>query len=369
VRVLYFTRDYTPHDYRFLSGLAQTEHEIYALRLERKGIQKEDRPLPVKVNQVIWRGGRSPARLPDGPGLLWDLKRVIKSVNPDLIHAGPLQTSAFLAALAGFHPLVSMSWGSDILVDADRNRFWNWATRRALNGTDVLLGDCLAVKNKAESLGFNPEKVVLFPWGVDLKQFSPGPPLELIDRLGWRDKFILLSLRSWEPIYGVDVVVKAFARAAGENDQLRLLLLGGGSLAPMVQGLISRYQLADKIHLGGQVPQGDLPSYYRSANLYISASHSDGSSVSLMEALACGIPVLVSDIPGNLEWITPGQEGWLFRDGDEDSLENGILNAYALRSGAGEMSAAARHLAGSRADWQVNFSHLLEAYEKAAQPR
>jgi L-malate glycosyltransferase len=365
VRVLYFTRDYTPHDFRFLSSLAQTEHQIYTLRLERKGIQKEDRPLPPEITQINWRGGRNTARFTDGLFLLLDLRRVIKKIKPDLIHAGPIQSSAFLAALSGFHPLVSMSWGSDLLVDADRNRWWNWATRLTLRQTSILLGDCLAVKKKAQSLGFDPGNVVLFPWGVDLNRFSPGPPAHLIERLGWQDKFVILSLRSWEPIYGVDVLIKAFARASAENDQLRLLLLSGGSLAPMVQELISHYQLAEKIHLGGLVAQADLPSYYRSAHLYISASHSDGSSVSLMEALACGIPALVSDIPGNKEWITPGESGWLFKDGDEEGLKTGILDAYTFRGHLGEMSLKARDLAKKRANWDENFNILLDAYRMA----
>ena len=74
------------------------------------------------------------------------------------------------------------------------------------------------------------------------------------------------------------------------------------------------------------------PGFYRSADLYLSASHSDGSSVSLMEALACGRPVLVSDIPGNREWIENSPAGWLFPDGDDAALAEGILKAYRERT-------------------------------------
>jgi glycosyltransferase involved in cell wall biosynthesis len=207
--------------------------------------------------------------------------------------------------------------------------------------------------------------VVLFPWGVDLEKFSPGKSSNVIRRLGWENKFVLLSLRSWEPIYGMDVLINAFAKATLENNELRLILLGGGSLAPMIQGLINRYQLADKIFLGGQVKQADLPAYYCCANLYLSASHSDGSSVSLMEALACGTPVLVSDIPGNLEWITPEQEGWVFQDGDEQGLKENILNAYYQREKLKKMGLNALKLAQKRANWSDNFNILLSAYEKA----
>jgi glycosyltransferase involved in cell wall biosynthesis len=84
-----------------------------------------------------------------------------------------------------------------------------------------------------------------------------------------------------------------------------------------------------------------------------------------MEALGCGLPVLVSDIPGNKEWITEGQEGWLFPDGDETALAEGMLRAYDEREKFQKMRIAARKLAEERADWYKNFAKLLEAYEMA----
>jgi hypothetical protein len=101
VRVLYFTRDYTPHDYRFLTALAGEGMEVYFLRLERGKRQVEDRPLPPEVRQVAWRGGQGPFSWRIAPALLSDLRRILRQVKPDIVHAGPLQTAAFLAALAG----------------------------------------------------------------------------------------------------------------------------------------------------------------------------------------------------------------------------------------------------------------------------
>ncbi len=365
MRVLYFSRDFTPHDHRFLSALAKTEHEVYFLRLERRGHSQEDRVVPQEVEQVIWRGGQQPAKRKDGPALLADLKRVIRKIQPDVIHAGPIQTCALLAALSGFHPLVSMSWGSDILKDADRGPGWRWATKYALKHTDVLVGDCRAVQEKAATFGFPEEQVVLFPWGVDQEQFKPGENPAYRERRDWEDKFVILSLRSWAPIYGVDNVVCAFARAAQVEPDLRLLLLGNGPQAKLIYSIVHRHELEDKVLFGGQVSNKDLAGMYHAADLYLSASHSDGSSVSLMEALSCGLPVLVSDIPGNKEWITEGQEGWLFPDGDETALAEGILRAYAERDRSKFMRVASRKLAEERADWNKNFAKLLEAYEMA----
>lgn len=366
MRVLYFSRDYTPHDHRFLTALAETPHTIYFLRLERSERQLEERPLPSQVEQVMWRGGQRLTRWNEAPALITDLKRVIRQVKPDVIHAGPIQSAALLAALSGFHPLVSMSWGSDLLVDADRDLIMRLASRYVLRRTTVLAGDCEAVRKKAGEFGFPTERVVLFPWGVDLQRFSPGEPSDLRKRLGWQDAFVILSLRTWEPLYGVDGVVKAFCLAAKQDARLRLLLLGSGSQAGILREMLAKENLLERVHFGGQVRGDDLPDYYRSADLYVSASHSDGSSVSLMEALACGLPVLVSDIPGNREWIGPQEKaGLLFKDGDYNELAGGMLNAAAAGDGLIVQRQAARTLAERRADWQVNFQQLLHAYDLA----
>ena len=365
MRVLYFTRDYTPHDYRFLSALAGTTHRVYYLRLERSSRQLEDRSLPAAIEQVHWLGGQKSFEWKALPSLWYDLRKVLGRIKPDVVHAGPIQSAAFLAALSGFQPLVSMSWGSDLLVEADRTRWMKWVTRYTLRHSRVLVGDCQAVRYKAVSLGYASERVMLFPWGVDLQHFVPGPADDLRRRLGWEEAFILLSLRSWEPIYGVDLIVRAFARAAQQIPDLRLLLLGGGSQAGMLRQLIVQHDLNDRVYFGGYTTQNDLPHFYQVADVYLSASHSDGSSVSLMEALASGLPALVSDIPGNKEWVTPEEQGWLFPDGNEDALVAGILQAYRQRSRLAEIGKAARRLAEQRADWSENFKVLLKAYQLA----
>jgi glycosyltransferase involved in cell wall biosynthesis len=356
-RVIYFSRDYTTHDHRFLSALADTQYEVFYLRLERRRAQLEDRPIPRGVRQVKWVGGGRPAIFLDGPQLLFDLRKVIKRLNPDLIHAGPIQSCAFLVALTGFRPLVSMSWGYDLLQDVNRNMLWRKTTQYTLRRSRILITDCITVRKRANELGIPDDKVVTFPWGVDLKTFTPDnyPPTK-------GDQFTLLSTRGWEPIYGVDILAKAFIKAANQHPGLRLILLGNGSQSSYLQNILNRAGVMDRVLLPGQVTQMDLPRYYNMADIYLSASHIDGSSVSLMEALSCGRPVVVSDIPGNREWVDTGSNGWLFKDGDIDDLARIILEAATQRQKLSEMSREARTLAEERADWNKNFPQLLKAY-------
>ena len=375
MRILYFSRDYTTHDHRFLSALAKSDHKIYYLRLERRGPQLEDRALPPEIEIVAWSGGKAPASLKDGPRLWYELKQVIHRIQPDILHAGPIQRSAFLAALTGFQPLVSMSWGYDLLHDAGRNAAWRWATRFTLRHSAAMIGDCEIIRQLAVSYGMAADRIVTFPWGIDLEHFTPG------DRWARAEQspsevgkpFTLLSTRSWEPIYGVETIARAFAQVARERPELRLVMLGNGSQAGLLRQIFSRSGLLDepgpdsspRVLFPGQAAYADLPRFYHSADLYLAATHSDGTSISLLEAMACGCPVLVSDIPGNREWVTPGENGWLFPLDDPDALASAILQAVEQRHRLPEIGRNARRLAEGRADWAKNFPWLFEAYRIA----
>jgi L-malate glycosyltransferase len=340
------------------------------LRLERGPHQLESRAMPVEVEQVRWAGGRGPVSWRDGFRLLPDLKRVLKAVRPDLVFAGPIQRTAFLSVLAGYQPLVSMSWGYDLLHDARRNRAWAWVTRFTLRRSAAMVGDCHTICELAIMHGMNPDRIVTFPWGVDLNHFSPANDARERDQ---QAPFELLSTRSWEPIYGVDLIARAFVMATKTlqqqgGPQLKLVMTGNGSQAGELRQIFTQADLLDRVYFPGQVGFAELPRYYHSADLYVSASHSDGSSISLLEALACGKPALVSDIPGNREWINPGDQGWWFQDGSVEALYEGILQAVQHRSRLPEMGKAARQLAESRADWSKNSQDLLKAF-KMAKPR
>jgi glycosyltransferase involved in cell wall biosynthesis len=376
MKVLYFTRGYTPHDRRFLAALAETEHQVSYLRLERRGPQLEDRPLPKKIKQIQWMGGLRPFSWRTAPGLYQNLKRIIYEEKPDLVQSGPLQTAAFLVSMTGFKPLVSMSWGYDLLIDAKRDPIMRWITRYVLQRSTVMIGDCDTVRQKAVSFGMKKDRIFSFPWGVDIEHFSPrvngimysnSEKTDIRKQFGWgKDKFVILSTRGWEPIYGIELIAQSFAKIARERSNLRLLMLSNGSQASKIYKIFSEAEVLDQIQFPGQVGRSDLPRYYQAADLYVSASRSDGSSISLLEAMACGCPVLVSDIPGNLEWIQTGVQGWLFRDGDSSDLGQALLTAVSQsRDRLSEMGKSARTLAEQRANWNNNFQVLLKAYDLA----
>ena len=364
MRVLYLSRSYTPHDHRFLAAIGAGGHQAYFLPLQGRQVATESRPLPAGVEQIRWRAGKGLREALIPPGAVMELRRVLARLQPDLVHAGPVQLGAFLAALAGARPLVTMSWGSDMLLGARRG-LGRWAARWTLRRSAVFLCDCQAVARVAQGLDMPPERIRVFPWGVDLDHFQPGGGRALRQQLKWDDCFIALSTRNLEPVYGVETLVQGFVRAAQEEPSLRLLMLGQGSLASRIKTILAQQGMLERVHFAGLVGFDALPEYYRAADVYVSASHSDGSSISLLEAMASGLPAIVSDIPGNREWVSAEHNGWLFPPGDSHALARALLEARAQRQKLAAIARAARALAEQQADWRRNQGELLKAYELA----
>jgi len=361
-RILYFSNDYCTHDYRFLSAIRDGGHEVFHVRLEGNLRQTEDRPVPNGVEIVPWAGGKDKFRWPDLPKYVLSLRRVIRQIKPDLIHAGPIQTCTFIAVLTDFRPILAMSWGFDLMQDVHRNRWWEWVTGYVLKRSTYFTSDAMVTCDKAVAYGMNPDHTVVFPWGVDLQHFAPKDWSLVADK-----SFTVFCNRSWEPRYGVDVLARAFVKVAQSKPELSLILLGDGSQGARIRQILLNGGVLDRVTFGGQISQTELPRWYHWADVFISPSHVDGSSVSLMEALACGLPCLVSDIPANQEWVTEGENGWLFPDGDVDALAAKILQAMDQRKSLLKIGSAARTVAEERADWKKNSAKLMQAYQQALQ--
>ncbi|NLW72344.1 MAG: glycosyltransferase family 4 protein [Chloroflexi bacterium] len=361
MRILYFTRSNSVHDQRFLKALADSPYEGICLRL-----YPGDYPVPEGIRLVAWPGLKAELALTDLPTVVREFKCVLDQVKPDLVHAGPLHDVAYLAMLSGFHPLVAMSWGFDLMKDVDTKLTNMINTRLVFERATRLIVDAQCSADRAVTLGYPAEKICRFPWGIDLEYFSPEAAARAgqawREQQGWLDKKVLLCLRSWEPNYGVDDLARAFIKAAHTNPDLRLILLNDGSQAKEIRQILHDGGILSKVYFGDKVANEDLLKYYGAADVYVSPSHVDGSSVSLMEALACGLPALVSDIPANKEWVWQDVNGWIYPDGNIKALAQRMLDA--VETAFEPMKIVARNVALSKADWRKNVQMLYRCYKE-----
>lgn len=293
-------------------------------------------------------------------------RSILGAVKPNLILAGPIQSGGFLAALAKFHPLLVMSWGYDVLSIPHGSEWLRSVTKFTLEQADVVLGDCEAVRDAVCVLGAIPrDRTVCFPWGIELDLFRPDACANgLREQLGWQGCKIIVSGRSFELIHGTMTFLEAMRQVLKRRDDARVLMLGDGPLRFRVEGFIEEHGLGNRIHLAGRVPEEILPGHFVEADLYVSASQCDGSSISLLEAMGCGLATVVPNVGGNCEWVRNEVNGWLYPAGDADALATLTMHALDADITRREMGSINVRIVRERANWDLNFRKLLAVCNK-----
>jgi len=232
----------------------------------------------------------------------------------DIIHAGPITDCAYIATAEMTLPVVACSWAFDVLFEVRQSSLSKRRAALALRRCQALIVDCQTVLNRCEELAARDFKAVaMLPWGLDVKYSASGVgDFKRIRRdLGWEDAIVILSTRSLEPLYDLPTILSAFKLAVNHDCRMRLLLVGEGSRRDQLQKLAKSLKITDLVHFAGSVARSQMSDYFSAADIYASCALVDGSSVSLLEAMAQGALPVVSDLPSNREWIKQGITGWL----------------------------------------------------------
>ena len=366
VRILYLTDNNSVHNRRILEKLAFARHEVWSWNLTATHASELPRGVQSIVSTKSVGRGAAPGQYRK---LLPQFQSVLKEIRPALVHAGPIQSGGYLTALADFHPMLLVSWGSDLLIEAERNLEWKQATELALRKADAFYCECGPVRDKANSFRkFSDSQIVQFPWGVKQGMFSPVGPLPPSDKYVRRaGTSTFIYTRSYDPLYGTDVLLDAFLRARSANPSLRLLLVGNGIHDRSLKRFIETHDLNDAVQLVGPQSMEEMPMWFRAVDAYVSCAKSDGSSISLLEAMSTGLPVIVTDIPSNREWVSEPENGYLAPAGSPQGVADRMLQVAKLTpQEREEISERNRRVVAKRADWDKNFPRLLEMYERLA---
>jgi glycosyltransferase involved in cell wall biosynthesis len=165
--------------------------------------------------------------------------------------------------------------------------------------------------------GFKPEQVLIVPHGVDLRTFRPLPELRDQVRSSMslrKDDFIFLSIGAMTPSKGIDLLLKAFAQVSRKFPDARLVLKGMNPLynsrdrlLKMMQQMSSADQerVASRIHyFGNSLSNSEMALLYQAADAYVSPYTSEGFNMPVLEAAACGLPVICTDGGSTDDFVT-----------------------------------------------------------------
>jgi L-malate glycosyltransferase len=219
------------------------------------------------------------------------LADVIERVEPDIVHAHWLPRWGYVAVAAARRPVVVTAWGSDVYLATDENRARG---DEAIQGADAVLARSAHMRDALMARGAAAERLHPVDLGIDLGRFRPATPEERSrarDELGLPGGPVILSPRAPTPLYNLDIVLAAFSRLRERVRDATLVFAHGDLPLPR--------ELRDHpgVRAVGDVAHADMDRYVRAATAVVSIPSSDGSPNSVWEALACGVPVVASDLP------------------------------------------------------------------------
>ena len=295
------------------------------------------------------------------------LSRIIKIFKPDILHAGWVQLDGLVAALTGFKPVLLMPWGSDILIHPFRCKKVMRQTEYVIEQASHIYCDCEEVKKTILKIqDFEPNHFSVFPQlGIDLSLFNPKrTKTSIIKNLGWEGKRIIIMTRSFlNQIYGNNFFIMALPKILNVHPDTRVIMVGTGPDEEVIKEIVDSLDLSQFVYFTGFVPNEELAYYLNAAEIYISTSKSDGTSLSLLEAMACKLPVVVSDVPANCEWIQDGINGFVVPRSKVNPISDKINNLLSDKSLAEKMGKLNYNIAVEKANLDINFSKLEETYQ------
>jgi glycosyltransferase involved in cell wall biosynthesis len=263
-------------------------------------------------------------RLPDAVRYPLAARRVMRIMDefvPDVVSAHFVPNYGLIAALVCQRPWVLSTWGSDVMTDPDKSPFHHRRTRFVLNRAAFVTSDARVLTERIVSFGVAEERIREFPYGVDTERFRPATPA------GSRGPRII-SNRKLESLYAVETAIDAMAAVREALPDATLTVAGDGSERRALERRAAASPAAEAITFAGPVAHPDMPALLAAHDIYLSTARSDTTSVSLLEAMACGLFPVVTDIPANREWINDGENGRLVPPGEPRRLAVAVVDSW-----------------------------------------
>ncbi len=359
MRLLLLSDTYSEHTEKWAIGLAERGIEVGLFSFNKASYNWYDRP-----RITVYFEPEQPINAESTLTKLSYLKyvsivrKIIKHFKPDVLHAHYATSYGLVGALCGFHPYVISSWGTDVMKFPDKNIFARGILKYNFRNADVL---CATSKTIQEYIGrVTNKKVEVIPFGVDTKVFSPAPVQSPFSNT----EFVMATIKPLEPIYNINLAIQALASMHKQYPQLRLMIIGSGTQEKSLKEMAEGLGVSDKVMFTGRVPFEEVSRYFNISHVLLNLSQYESFGVSVIEAMACGKPVIVSDTGGLAEIVENESLGIKVKPGDETALKNAIESLLTDTKRYNEMSQAGRAHVLAHYNWQENLQQMINIYEQ-----
>jgi L-malate glycosyltransferase len=284
--------------------------------------------------------------------------KCIREFKPDILHSHYASSYGILGAMSGFHPFVLSVWGSDVYDFPKQSLFTRIILRHNLKKADRLLSTSHIMA--VETGKYTPKEVTVVPFGIDTEVFRP---LENRSTAG-RNELVIGTVKALETIYGIDVLLNAFAILRNRHPELplRLVIVGGGTQKEGLKALSGILSITDRVTFTGKVPHTRVPAILNTFDLFVALSHKESFGVALLEASACQLPVVATDIEGFREVVENNVTGILIPAGNPEAAATAMEKLILDAGVRAELGSNGRENVIHSFNWNDNVEQMLSVY-------
>ncbi len=310
-----------------------------------------------------------------GVWAIW-IRHYLQQWRPDILHAHRVNSAGWLAAASGFHPYVVTPWGSDVFIGPQRSRLARWLAGYTLHNADLVTTSSQAISDRVIELGSRSEKLARIFFGVDLDIFTPTPTSGQ-ENLEFRQSLslpptaqLVFSPRAISPIYNHHIVLQAISTIHERFPEAFVLFTNYNidqAYKQELGRLIGELNLVEVVRwLPAASSPVEMAQRYRASDVVVSVASSDSAAISVIEAMACGRPVVCSDLPALREFVNPGETGWLVPVRQPAPLASAILHVLENAQEAAEYGQRAHQFVVERVGLDVQMGCMEAIYYQLA---
>jgi L-malate glycosyltransferase len=348
------------HIQKWVSSLAQKNVEIglFSLNHFNESVYKNFPGVTILNNPVYKNSNSVFTKLNylKNTGLL---KKQISLYKPDVLHAHYATSYGTLGAKSGFSPYVVSVWGSDVYDFPKKSLLHKKIVKKVFAKADFICStsECM----KTETKKYTQKHIEVIPFGVDTNILKPEGNKSLA-----KNEITIGIIKSLEPNYRVDVLIKAFDILVKANPakKLKLLIVGDGTKMTEYKKLAVDLDISDKVKFTGKVPHAEVAKYHNEIDIFASLSLKESFGVSLVEAMACGTPVVASDAEGFTEVMGDESCGIIVKKIFPEEVAKSIKQYIETPAMAKEKTLNARKRVLEKYDWNKNVEQMLSVYQK-----
>jgi glycosyltransferase involved in cell wall biosynthesis len=284
------------------------------------------------------------------------VRRLVKSLNPDILHSHYATSYGLLGASCNFHPFIISAWGSDINEFPNHSKLHSKLLKFILSKSDLVCATSQSLEENVKK--YYDKNTIVTPFGVDLNLFNNKIPV-LSNK-----KITIGTLKGLEKIYGIDILLHSFTKLANnlKNEDLRLLIVGDGSEKDSLINLCKELDISERVEFTGHIDNHEVANYINKMDIVCIPSLSEGFGVCAVEACACGRPVIASNTGGLSEIIQHGYNGYLVEPSNVEDLEKMLRLLITQKDKLVAFSKNACNTAVVKYDWNKNANEMLKAY-------